>query len=70
MVSLKRALPDFGVVRIDDLADGDDLGVVLPILVVDFVFRLSLGIQRRTRNGASGSSAKRGRLALSIIQGS
>jgi hypothetical protein len=51
MLSLKRALPDFGTSRIDHLADRNDLGIVLPVFVIDFVFGLSRGIQRRTRIG-------------------
>jgi hypothetical protein len=51
MFSLERALPDFGIGRIDDLTNGNDLRILLPVLVIDFVGGLSRGIQRGTLTG-------------------
>ena len=61
MLSLESAIPDSGIVRIDDLADRNDLGILLPLLIFDFVFGLSFRILRQTRicvacrSGLSGS---------------
>ena len=51
MLSFECAIPDFGIVRIDDFADGNDPGIVLPVLVIEFVFGLSRDVQRRTQIG-------------------
>jgi hypothetical protein len=51
VLSFERAILNFGIVRIDDFADGNDPGVRLPVLIIDFVFGLIRGVQRQTRTG-------------------
>jgi len=51
VLGLERAIPDFGFGRIDDFADRNNLGIVLPVPIIDFVFGFSRGIQRQTRTG-------------------
>jgi hypothetical protein len=51
VLSFERAIPDFGIVRIDDFADHNDPGILLPVPIIDFDFGLIRGIQRQPRAG-------------------
>jgi hypothetical protein len=51
VLSFERANPDFGLGRIDDFADRNNLKIVPPVSIIDFVFRLDRGIQPQRRTG-------------------